>query len=81
MNPELPFAQPTEKGRGSTNLFSLFIGIGIVNVLLTVFAERLYGSWLAMGLTAAAAIAGSFFVELLTKARVEEQARKLEFVG
>jgi len=81
MNPELPFAQPTEKGRGPTNLFSLFIGIGIVNVLLTVFAERLYGSWLAMGLTAVAAIVGSFFVELLTKARVEEQARKLEFVG
>ena len=81
MDPELPFAKPTEKGRGSTNLFSLFIGIGIINVLLTVFAQKLYGSWVAMTLTAATAIGGSFFVELLTKARVEEQARKLEFVG
>lgn len=81
MEPELPFAKPMDKGRGPASLFGLFIGIGILNVLLTIFSARLYGSWINMLATAAIAIGGSVFVELLTKARVEEQARKLEFVG
>jgi hypothetical protein len=81
MDPELPFAKPMEKGRGPASLFALFIGIGIVNVALTVFAPQLYGSWLATAGAAIIAIVASVFVELLTKARVEEQARKLEFVG
>ncbi len=80
LEPELPFAKPTDKNR-STSLFALFIGIGIINVLLNVFSERLFGSWINIGGTAAVAIVGSIFVELLTKARVDEQARNLEFVG
>jgi len=80
LEPELPFAKPTDKNR-STSLFGLFIGIGVINVLLTVFARQLFTSWLNLAVTAGVTIAASVFVELLTKARVDEQARKLEFVG
>ena len=80
LEPELPFAKPTDKNR-SASLFALFIGIGIINVLLTVFQKQLFGSWLNLSATAAVTIVGSIFVELLTKARVDEQARNLEFVG
>ncbi len=80
LDPELPFAKPTDKNR-STSLFALFIGIAIINVLLMIFARQLFGSWVNVTATAASTIIASFFVELLTKARVDEQARKLEFVG
>lgn len=80
LEPELPFAKPTDKNR-STSFFALFIGIGIINVLLTVFQKQLFGSWLNLAATAAVTIIGSIFVELLTKARVDEQARNLEFLG
>lgn len=80
LEPELPFAKPTDKNR-STTIFALFIGIGIINVALTIFQERLFGSWINVTGTAAATIVASVVVELITKARVDEQARKLEFVG
>ena len=80
LEPELPFAKPSDKTR-SSSFFALFVGIGIINLLLTVFARQLFGSWLNLAVTAAATIVASIFVELLTKARVDEQARKLEFVG
>lgn len=80
LEPELPFAKPSDKNR-STSLFALFIGIGIINMLLTVFQKQLFGSWLNLAATAGVTIVGSIFVELLTKARVDEQARNLEFVG
>lgn len=80
LDPELPFAKPTDKNR-SSSLFGLFVCIAIVNVLLTVFARQLFGSTLNVALTAAALIGASVFAELLTKARVDEQTRKLEFLG
>ena len=80
LEPELPFAKPTDKNR-STSLFALFIGIGIINVLLTVFSRQLFGNWLSLAGTAMVTIVASVFVELLTKARIDEQARNLEFVG
>jgi hypothetical protein len=80
LDPELPFAKPSDKNR-STTLFALFVGIGIINVLLTIFTTQLFGSWINLTVTAAVAIISSLVVELVTKARVDEQARKLEFVG
>ena len=80
LEPELPFAKPTDKNR-STSLFALFIGIAVINVLLTMLSQRLFGSWINIAVTVAAILVGSYFVELLTKARVDEQARNLEFVG
>jgi hypothetical protein len=80
LDPELPFAQPTDNNR-SSSFFGLFVAIAIVNVLLTVFSQQLFRSALNVSLTAGALILASVFTELLTKARVDEQTRKLEFLG
>jgi len=80
LDPELPFATPSDKNR-SSSLFAVFVGIGIINVLLTIFQKPLFGSLANVLATAAITIVISVFVELMTKARVDEQARKLEFVG
>ena len=78
--PELPFAKPTDKNR-SSSIFALMVAIGIVNVVLMIFSERIFGQPWMVAATAAGIVLASVFVELLTKARVDEQARKLEFVG
>ena len=80
LDPELPFAKPTDRNR-SSSLFGFFVVIAIVNVLLTVFSKPLFGSSVNVVLTAAGTIGISVFVEVLTKARVDEQTRKLEFLG
>lgn len=81
MDPELPFAKPFDKGGGPSRMMILFLVIGVANVALTVATPWLYASWLLTGGTAAGVILLSVLVELITKARIEEQARNLEFVG
>ncbi len=81
MDPELPFAKPFDKGGGPSRMMLLMTVIGITNVALTFAAPWLFASWLMTAALAAAIIVLSVIVELLTKARIEEQARKLEFVG
>ena len=81
IEPELPFAKPFDKGGGASRMMALFIFIGAANVALTFMTPLLYESWLLTAGLAAAVIALSVLVEMLTKARIEEQARKLEFVG
>ena len=81
MDPELPFAKPFDKGGGPSRMTALFIFILIVNFALTFATPWLYGNWLLVGALAAIVIVLSGFVEMLTKARIEEQARNLEFVG
>ncbi len=80
LEPELPFAKPTDKNRSAT-IFALFAGIAIINAVLSIFQKQLFGSWVNIAGTAGVTILASTFVELLTKARVDEQARKLEFLG
>lgn len=81
MDPELPFAKPFDKGGGPSRMMALFLFIGIANVGLTFATPWLYSNWLLTAGLAAAVIVLSVLVEMLTKARIEEQARKLEFVG
>ena len=81
LDPELPFAKPFDKGGGPSRMMALMLFIGLANVALTVATPWLYSSWLMTAATAIVVIALSVMVELITKARIEEQARKLEFVG
>jgi hypothetical protein len=81
MDPELPFAKPFDKGGGPSRMMALFMFIMIANVALTFATPWLYGNWMFAAGLAAGVVALSVFVELLTKARIEEQARRLEFVG
>jgi len=81
MDPELPFAKPFDKGGGPSRMTLLFIFIMGANVALTFATPFLYANWLRAAGLAAVVIVLSVFVELLTKSRIEEQARNLEFVG
>lgn len=81
LDPELPFAKPFDKGSGTARMMVLMLFIGIANVALTIAMPWLFKSWLMIVGLAGGVILVSVIVELLTKARVEEQARKLEFVG
>lgn len=81
MDPELPFAKPFDKGGGPSRMMVLFLFIGLTNVALTFATPWLYTSWMMTTALAGTVIVLSLLVELLTKARIEEQARKLEFVG
>lgn len=81
MDPELPFAKPFDKGRSTGRTMALMMFIFLTNVGLSFAGQWLFSSPLmTLGLVAAV-IFLSVFVELLTKSRIEEQARKLEFVG
>jgi hypothetical protein len=80
LEPELPFAKPPEKNR-SSRLIMLMFAIMFVNAMLMIFGGPVFASLMYLALAAGAVVAISAFVELLTKARVDEQARDLEFVG
>jgi hypothetical protein len=81
MDPELPFAKPFDKGGGPSRMMALFLFIGIANVVLTIATPWLYGNWLFVAALAGIVIMLSVGVEMLTKSRIEDQARNLEFVG
>lgn len=81
MDPELPFAKPFDKGGGPSRMMILMVFIGVTNAVLAISGRFVFDSWLRTAGLAAVVLVLSAFVENLTKARVEEQARKLEFVG
>jgi len=81
MEPELPFAKPFDKGGAPSRMTALFIFIMVVNFALTFASPWLYSNRLYMAALIGAVIILSVFVEALTRARIEEQARNLEFVG
>ena len=81
MDPELPFAKPFDKGGGPSRMMGLFLFIGIANVALSFATPWLYSNWFMTAGLAGTVIVLSLLVELITKARIEEQTRKLEFAG
>ena len=81
LDPELPFAKPFDKGGSTARMMLLFMFISVVNVVLAIAGRWLFGNWMMTIGLATGVIIISVIVELLTKSRIEEQARKLEFVG
>ncbi len=81
IDPELPFAKPFDKGGGPSRMTALFMFIMLTNIGLSFATPWFYSNWTMALALAAVVIALSVFVDLMTKARIEEQARELEFVG
>ena len=81
IDPELPFAKPLVKGRGTLWTFIVIIGIGVLGALLPLLLRWLYGRPLGMLLLFAVLAGVSLLVQRLTRARVESQAKRLEFEG
>jgi ABC-2 type transport system permease protein len=80
-DPELPFSRPFQTGERSMSFFFLLIVMVGVGTLASSIMPRLYAS-----ITGTAAAFGtvallSIVVDWLTRARVDRQARSLEFAG
>jgi hypothetical protein len=81
LDPVLPFSRPPAKGRNSATLFPMmFVMIGS-SVLLQMFAWRIYVSPVMTAAVFTAIVGISVGVDLLTRARIAQQARTLEFLG
>ena len=81
LDPVLPFSRPAAKGKQSSTLFPMMFVMMGSSIVLQFFAWRIYAST-ATTVTVFLMVAGiSIAVDLLTRARVSQQARTLEFMG
>ncbi len=81
LDPELPFSRPTDVGRRSTAVIFLMMVMGLVSGLLQAFSPLLYASLEATAAVFVTIAAATVVIDLLTRARVDRQARSLEFQG
>src|SRR5690606_3531543 len=81
LKPELPFAQPHGKIQGTSRVMLVMVVAGVLGIFLPGLANRLYGSPIALAAAFAGVIAASVLVGWLTRARIERQAERLEFLG
>jgi ABC-2 type transport system permease protein len=81
IEPELPFSKPPQRGRNSLAFYIFLFVMFALSGVLQFFAARLYSRpALTIGVFAALIVL-SVFIDLLTRARVDGQARSLEFQG
>jgi hypothetical protein len=81
LDPALPFSRPPQKGRSSVVMMVFLLMTAAASTLLDIYSSVLYSRWswtAGMFLLMAGA---SVIVDRLTRARVERQARLLEFEG
>ncbi len=81
LDPELPFSRPTQVGRRAGSVVVLMLVMGLMTGLLQAFSSTLYQSLTATATLFAVMIAATIVIDLLTRARVDRQARSLEFEG
>ena len=81
LDPELPFSRPMQVNRRANSIIMLMIVMFVISGLLQGFSATLYQSPTATAIAFGVVITSSIVMELLTRARVELQARSLEFEG
>lgn len=81
LDPELPFSRPTQVGRRTGSVVILMLVMGVISGLQQAFSPMLYQSVIATTLAFGAVIVATIVIDLLTRARVDRQARSLEFEG
>jgi hypothetical protein len=81
LDPELPFSRPPQKGKNSTLTLVLIFSIVILASVIGAFSAEIYSSFRATALIYLLVIAACAAVDWLTRARVERQVRRLEFLG
>jgi hypothetical protein len=81
LDPELPFSRPTQVGRRSGAVIGFMLVMGLVSGLLQAFSWAIYGSLTATVIIFGLMIGTTVVMNLLTRARVDRQARSLEFEG
>jgi hypothetical protein len=81
MNPELPFAKPVEKGRGSARIVGAMTAVAIIGALMPYLARFVEGSPVRTVIAFSTILAITFVLDWLTRIRIERQAGRLEFQG
>jgi hypothetical protein len=81
MNPELPFAKPVEKGRGSARIIGAMTAVAIIGALMPHLARFVEGSPVRTVVAFSMILAITFVLDWLTRVRSERQAGRLEFQG
>jgi hypothetical protein len=81
LDPELPFSRPMQVNRRANSIIMLMVVMFVISALLQGFSATLYQSPTATAIAFGVVITASIVMELLTRARVELQARSLEFEG
>jgi len=81
LDPVLPFSKPPVKGGQSATLFPMMVVMMSSSIALQFVAWRIYASLPVALIAFGVVVAVSIGVDLLTRARVAQQARTLEFLG
>ncbi len=81
LDPELPFSRPAQTGRRSGTVIGFMLVMGLASGLLQAFSWWIYQRLAATLIVFGAIIGANVVMNLLTRARVEVQARSLEFEG
>ena len=81
LDPALPFSRPMQVNRRANSIILLMLVMFVVSGLMQGFSATLYQSPTATAIAFAIVITASIVMDLLTAARVELQARSLEFEG
>jgi hypothetical protein len=81
LDPELPFSKPIVKGRSTSRLFLVILVMGVIGSTVPLILRALRDSPLAIMIGLALIVAISWFIDRMTRVRVERQAARMEFEG
>jgi hypothetical protein len=81
LDPDLPFSRPAQTGRRSGTVIGFMLVMGLASGLLQAFSWWIYQRLTATLVVFGVIIGATALMNLLTRARVEVQARSLEFQG
>jgi hypothetical protein len=81
VEPALPFSKPVQRTRNSLVTIGFLAVMAAMSAILDRFSAAVYASVVSTAAVYGAVIVGSLVVELLTRARVGNQAASLEFEG
>ena len=81
LDPELPFSKPVAKGQSTSRLFLTILVLAILGAMLPRLLRAIHGNAMAVAITFGVLVAVSLLFALLTRARLEAQAARLDFFG
>lgn len=81
LNPELPFAKPIEKGRGSARIIGVMSAVAVIGAVMPYLARAVQRNLVATAITFGVILLLTLVLDRLTRVRIERQAQRLEFQG
>ena len=81
LDPDLPFSRPPQKGKNSTVTLVLITSLIVFASVVGAFSAEIYSSIVTTTVVFGSVIGACAAVDWLTRARVERQVRRIEFLG